>query len=201
MTSARNCSVTGCAENWSFLVTEVRNRRVLSEHGYCSAHGKLAITTLLTQTRLIEAFQGAISADEVFCDIILSVFDYAANHHWVYLQEQEEGRILAVNIGYYEATTLYNALYHRSLPRPMTHEVMVSLVSNLGGEIQNIIIDRFDDREKYYAASVRIRQGNRTISIDCRPSDAFTFGVHANAPFLLTRTARDQLPRREAPNP
>jgi bifunctional DNase/RNase len=177
-------------------VTEIGNRHSVRENGYCTAHGQHAAESYLSHHRQVGHALTTTAENDVFCDLVLAVFDYAANHQWVYLQEHPGARILVLDIGYYEATTLYHAIHHRSFSRPITHPAMVSLISALGGEVQDIIIDRFNEQDKYYSATVRIRQGDRTVAVDFRPSDAICLALYAQVPMFMAKAVRDQLPER-----
>jgi len=82
----------------------------------------------------------------------------------------EDGRILPIYIGLAEATAIYSALNHYLPPRPMTHDLLVDIISKLNGRVEKIVIDDLIDTTFY--ARIVVKQDEREIEIDARPSDS-----------------------------
>ncbi len=101
----------------------------------------------------------------------------------ILLREAEGGRELPIVIGTFEAFAIDGTVKERSFGRPLTHDLMLTLVRRLGGEVARIVID--DLREATYYAKVVVRTGKEELLVDARPSDAITLALKADAPIFV----------------
>ena len=65
----------------------------------------------------------------------------------------------------------------------MTHDLIVSVVENMGGEMDSVVIS--DLKKQTYFAKLRIRCEGELIEIDARPSDALAVAVTADPPLPI----------------
>jgi len=72
-------------------------------------------------------------------------------------------------IGIFEATSIDRRVKKLHSPRPLTHDLIASVVDSLGAELQDIYINEL--RDHTYFAKLRIRQNGELVEIDSRPSD------------------------------
>jgi S1-C subfamily serine protease len=72
-----------------------------------------------------------------------------------------------------------------STPRPLTHVLLHNILADLNVQIARVIITDMQDDTFY--ASILLRQGNKTLTIDARPSDAIALALHGNAPVFATK--------------
>jgi len=112
--------------------------------------------------------------------IIISEVD---ENQVVILKEVEGDRSFPIVIGIFEATSIRRRVRREESPRPLTHDLIASVVELLGGEIQDIVIS--DLQEHTYFAKLRIRRDGELIEVDCRPSDAIAIAVTAKAPIYV----------------
>jgi uncharacterized protein len=105
-----------------------------------------------------------------------------ADHHQrnhdqqiIYLQEVNGERQFPIVIGIFEATSIERRIKGVQTPRPLTHDLVVSVIEQLEGEPDSVVIN--DLREGTYFAELRIRRGGEMIAIDSRPSDAIAIAV------------------------
>ena len=96
-------------------------------------------------------------------------------HQVIYLKEINGQRTFPILIGIFEATSIDRRVKHYEAPRPLTHDLLVSVVENLGGELQDVVINEL--RDQTYFAKLRIRHEGELIEIDARPSDAIAVAV------------------------
>ena len=108
----------------------------------------------------------------------------------VYLGEVDGDRSFPILIGIFEATSINRRLTAPRPPRPLTHDLLKSTITSLGGEAQDIVITRMVDHT--YFAVIRVRQDGELIEIDSRPSDAIALAVHYD-PVLPIYVAHDVL--------
>ena len=93
----------------------------------------------------------------------------------IYLREVDGERTFPILIGIFEATSIDRRVKGFAPPRPLTHDLVVSVVENLGGELQDVVIS--DLKEHTYFARLRVRHQGELIEIDARPSDAIAVAV------------------------
>lgn len=101
----------------------------------------------------------------------------------IYLQEIDGQRQFPIVIGIHEATTIDRRVKHQESPRPLTHDLIVSVVEAMGAELDSVMIT--DLREHIYFAHLRIRHEGEIIEIDARPSDAIAVAVTCDPPLPI----------------
>lgn len=102
----------------------------------------------------------------------------------VFLSEDGD-RMVPIYIGPAEAISIDIALRKETTPRPMTHDLLVSVMDNFGINIDRIIIDDLD--EQVFYARLMLKDSNREVEIDARPSDCIALAVRSNASIVIER--------------
>jgi hypothetical protein len=101
----------------------------------------------------------------------------------IYLKEIDGQRTFPILIGIFEATSIDRRVKGWPSPRPLTHDLVVSAVEQLGGEFQDVIISEL--KEHTYYARLRVRHDGELIEIDARPSDAIAVAVTCQPPLPI----------------
>ena len=101
----------------------------------------------------------------------------------IYLKEIDGERQFPILIGFYEATSIDRRVKGTPSPRPLTHDLVVNVVENLGAEFQDVVINEL--REHTYFAKLRVRHEGELIEIDARPSDAIAVAVTCQPPLPI----------------
>jgi bifunctional DNase/RNase len=101
----------------------------------------------------------------------------------IYLKEIDGERSFPILIGIFEATSIDRRVKGFDSPRPLTHDLVVSVVENLGGELQDVVINEL--KEHTYYARLRVRREGELIEIDSRPSDAIAVAVTCRPPLPI----------------
>ena len=101
----------------------------------------------------------------------------------IVLREVDGERSFPIVIGIFEATSIDRRVKNIVPPRPLTHDLIVSVVEQLGGDVQDIVISDLQDHT--YFAKLRVRKDGELIEIDCRPSDAIALAVTAKVPIYV----------------
>jgi bifunctional DNase/RNase len=101
----------------------------------------------------------------------------------VMLREVDGERSFPIVIGIFEATSIDRRVKGVQSPRPLTHDLLASVIDNLGGDLQDIYISELS--EHTYFAKLRIRKDGEIIEVDCRPSDAIALAVTAKVPIFV----------------
>lgn len=119
----------------------------------------------------------------VVMQVVKLTVDSGARTPLVVLQDAEGGEILPIWIGAMEAMSISLALSGSTLPRPLTHDLLLHTLHALGGELDCVEI--VDLREGTYHADLVVRQGGSLRRLDCRPSDGIAVALRAGAPIRI----------------
>ncbi|SVD57467.1 uncharacterized protein METZ01_LOCUS410321, partial [marine metagenome] len=96
--------------------------------------------------------------------------DRSTNTPVVILQELEGERVLPIWIGPGEASAIAMQLADMEFSRPLTHDLLCSVLRGLGGALQKVIISKVES-STYYAQLI-VRRNGEVFSLDARPSDS-----------------------------
>ena len=108
----------------------------------------------------------------------------------VVLKELETGLFLLIWVGPTEAEAIAVKMQGMTVPRPLTHDLLVDLVNSVGGSFEHILVN--DLQNEVFYAKVVIRVGDRTHEIDSRPSDAMAVAVRAEVPIFVSDSVMNQ---------
>jgi uncharacterized protein len=100
----------------------------------------------------------------------------------VILKVEDENRYLPIWIGQAEARSILMKLQNQEFSRPLTHDLAVNLVSEMGGTLERISVTELKDST--FFATLRLAIDGRTVEVDSRPSDAIAIAVRAGAPIF-----------------
>jgi len=101
----------------------------------------------------------------------------------IILREVDGDRSFPIVIGIFEATSIERRVKGHIAPRPLTHDLVVSAIEQLGGDLQDVTIS--DLREHTYFAKLRVKMNGEITEIDSRPSDAIAIAVTARVPIYV----------------
>jgi bifunctional DNase/RNase len=116
---------------------------------------------------------------------VAGVMEASGGGHVVILKEDKEGYRLPIYIGNAEAFAIDLRLNRRRFQRPLTHDLLDRIMRELGGKIVKIHVD--DLRDNTFMGTIFIRQKNRTITIDARPSDSIALAVGNRVPIFVSK--------------
>lgn len=100
-------------------------------------------------------------------------------------------RMVPIYIGLAEAISIDIALRNETTPRPMTHDLMKSVMDNFNIRIDRILIDDLD--EQVFYARLMLKDTDREIEIDARPSDCIALAVRTSAKIFIDREILDKV--------
>jgi bifunctional DNase/RNase len=101
----------------------------------------------------------------------------------IYLREAEGDRQFPIVIGLFEATSIDRKVKRHPSPRPLTHDLLVKAIEDMGGELDSVVIT--DLREGTYFSELRVKREGEIISIDSRPSDAIAVAMTCDPPLPI----------------
>ncbi len=105
--------------------------------------------------------------------------DRATRSPVVILEERAGGRVLPIWIGAAEASAIAVHLAQVDFPRPLTHDLFVTMLASLSATLDRVIIPRVADGT--YHAELVLSVGTRTVTVDARPSDSIAIALRAGA--------------------
>ena len=129
-------------------------------------------------------------AKELRVEIKGLMLDPSSNVPIVILRDTESQLFLPIWIGLSEANAIASRIEGIEPPRPMTHDLLRSVVENLGGAVEKIVIS--DLKESTFFAVIHVRQGDTPVEIDARPSDAIALALRVSAPIFVLRSVLDK---------
>jgi bifunctional DNase/RNase len=108
------------------------------------------------------------------------LYSLLARHRVVLLKETDGERYLPIWIGQYESEAIAMRLQGAAVPRPLTHDLLVSTIAELGGTIRHIVVN--DLNNNTFFARIAVERDGGVQMIDSRPSDAIAVAVRAGVP-------------------
>jgi len=122
-----------------------------------------------------------------------------ANTPMLLLQEREgEQRLLPIMIGGAEASAIYYALEGVEPPRPLTHDLFVSVLQTLGASLERVVVTEVRNHTYYAELHLTTADGPRTVS--SRPSDAIALAVRFGAPLFASTALLDEVGQPPTPD-
>ena len=107
----------------------------------------------------------------------------ANNSRVVILKDSKIERYLLIWIGETESYAIASELQGAHYERPLTHDLLYTLIGRLGADVTEIVINNLEGAVFY--ALITLQQGGTTLQIDARPSDAIALAVRAGAPIYV----------------
>lgn len=108
----------------------------------------------------------------------------------VILKEKNADRYLPIWIGAAEADAIAVRLQDVAVARPLTHDLLRSVIDSLGATIEYIVVN--DLSNDTFFARVVLTQDGRTLEIDSRPSDAIALAVRAKVPIYAEESVLEK---------
>jgi uncharacterized protein len=121
----------------------------------------------------------------------------------VLLEELRGERVLPIWVGVFEARAIAMEMEKVVPPRPMTHDLMKTILEGVKAQVAHIVITDLKDNTFY--ARIVLSTAGTSLQVDARPSDALALALRVNAPIYVTKTVFDSAPaielRGDAPTP
>ncbi len=116
-------------------------------------------------------------------EVIQVVVDPRTQQPLIILQGKRDKRNLAMGIGFFEAERIAIPLQGITPPRPLTHDLFLTLFGRLKVSLTRVVITDFKD-DIYYAI-VHLSANGTEMTLDSRPSDAIALAIRAKVPILV----------------
>ena len=106
-----------------------------------------------------------------------------SNHPLVWLKNKGQQVFLPIAIGNFEAAAIFMSLYDEPPPRPITYDLLRSIIEGFHGRVEQVVINALQD-ETFYAEITLVRDGEK-VCVDSRPSDALALALRVDAPIFV----------------
>ena len=117
-------------------------------------------------------------------------FDVIGKQPIVLLRTVEGNKFLPIWIGHPEAAAILIKLQGTELPRPMTHDLLTSIIGSFHAEVTRITVTEL--KESTFYATLTLNKDGAEIEIDSRPSDALALAVRTEAPIFAATELIDE---------
>src|SRR6187431_2686990 len=109
--------------------------------------------------------------------------DPITNMPIVILRDKDGEKVLPIWVGLFEANAIALQIENVSTPRPMTHDLLRNIISDLKASVQKIVVCDLQDNTFY--ALIYLTLNGATVAIDARPSDAIALALRTRAPIFV----------------
>jgi bifunctional DNase/RNase len=107
----------------------------------------------------------------------------------VILKDQRAERYLLIWIGQDVSAAIAHQLQGASFPRPLTHDLLKTVITQMGGRVLNVTISEL--RQTTFHGYITIEVHGRRIEVDARPSDAIALAVRVHCPIYVAEAVLD----------
>lgn len=121
-------------------------------------------------------------------------WDAVSDSPIVLVRELGSGRLVPIWVGVAEAQAIAAALHGIEAPRPMTHDLMSSLLAKLDAKLEEVQIHDLRGGTYYGWLKLRVAQRAEPMLVDTRPSDGLALALRTGAQIRLARKVLDQTP-------
>src|SRR5512141_794600 len=113
-----------------------------------------------------------------------------SQHRIVVLKDTDSPRFLPIWIGPFEADAIAIELQGVEVARPLTHDLLRSVIDKLGAEVEHVAIT--DLRNDTFYAEIAVRANGTRMHVDSRPSDAIALAVRTHVPVYVSEQVMEQ---------
>lgn len=115
----------------------------------------------------------------------------------VVLEDLDKTRLVPIWIGVNEGNAIALEMQGEKFPRPLTHDLMVSILKSTRAEIEKVVVS--DLKDNSYFAIIYIKTNGKTIEVDARPSDSLALAVRVKCPIFVSEKVLKKCPTIEKP--
>lgn len=111
------------------------------------------------------------------------MIDPITNNPIVLLRDPDGQRVLPIWVGVFEANAIAMQIENVTPTRPMTHDLLRNVISDLKGRVERVIVTEL--RENTFYAVIMLQVDGDAVAIDARPSDAIALALRTSAPIFV----------------
>jgi bifunctional DNase/RNase len=182
------CQTTNCLAEASFNFTKIESRRLVAEKHLCDRHAKEFFTNFRLSTSIGHGSR-QVTSDGICVDI--EAIAYNNGHETpgcIYAHELGGERRFCIMVDGWAWWSLMAQIKHQMAPYPHTHAAWVTTIKELGGELQDVFIDKVSEKN-WWLGKLHINKDGQLVSIDVRACDAYVIAVNCGVPIYVSEKA------------
>lgn len=109
----------------------------------------------------------------------------------IVLKETEGERSFPIMIGIYEAAAIDRKIKGHRTQRPLTHDLLNSVIAEMGARLAKVVISEL--RDSTFFAKLVLEHGGKEIEVDARPSDAIALAISSSAPIFVDESVLESI--------
>ncbi len=113
------------------------------------------------------------------------MIDPITNMPIIILRDPSSSAVLPIWVGIFEANAIALQIEKIATPRPMTHDLLKSILAGLEATVEKVVIT--DLKENTFYALIYIHHAGQSLPIDSRPSDAIALALRTGSPIFVNR--------------
>jgi hypothetical protein len=113
------------------------------------------------------------------------MIDPITNMPIIILRDQEGQRLLPIWVGVFEANAIALQIENVQTPRPMTHDLLKSMIDHLEARVERIVVCALKENTFYATIHLSVARGGGSIAVDARPSDAIALALRTSSPIFV----------------
>ena len=125
--------------------------------------------------------------------------DPLTNMPIIILKDVLSDKALPIWVGYFEANAIALEIEKINTPRPMTHDLLSSMISSLHAKVKHVLINDLQDNT--FFAVISIIQNGSDMTIDSRPSDAIALALRTKSPIFVEDKVIEAAKKLDLPDP
>jgi bifunctional DNase/RNase len=115
--------------------------------------------------------------------------DPITNMPIVILKDKMGERVLSIWVGIFEANAIALQIENVATPRPMTHDLLRNIITDLDGSVDRIVVS--DLKDNTFFAIIHLTVRGERVAVDARPSDAIALALRTRSPILVEESVID----------
>jgi len=108
----------------------------------------------------------------------------------VVIEVDGEDDVLPIFIGFDEATSIARGMDATDIGRPLTHDLLLDVIEELGGRVERVHVGAIDDGT--YIADLHLNTPREDAVVDARPSDALALAARTNCPITVEESVFEE---------
>ena len=125
--------------------------------------------------------------------------DPLTNMPIIILKDLLSEKALPIWVGYFEANAIALEIEKINTPRPMTHDLLRSMISSLHAKVKHVLIN--DLKNNTFFATISVIQNGSDMTIDSRPSDAIALALRTKSPIFVEEKVIEAAKKLDLPDP
>jgi bifunctional DNase/RNase len=127
----------------------------------------------------------------ILCELRKIIISETQDQQVILLQEANGERSFPIIIGFFEAHAIDRKIKEVQSSRPMTHDLLYETIKALGAHLEKIIISEL--RDSVFYANLVLKQDEKKILVDARPSDAIALAVYESTPIYVAKAVLEEV--------